>query len=85
MFYHVSDLSSEQRLAIESLLGRSLQDEESLTIRPVIKKAPTAQERERLVQQLDAHMDMMAECAKDASEEDLEAALEEALNAGRRG
>lgn len=34
MVHHVKDLSPNQRLAIENLLGRALRDEESLTIRP---------------------------------------------------
>jgi hypothetical protein len=43
MVHNVKDLSPDQRLVIEGLLGRALHDEESLTIRParVLKDAPT--------------------------------------------
>jgi hypothetical protein len=49
MVHHVKDLSPNQRVAIESLLGRTLRDEESLTIRParILKDAPTGDERAR--------------------------------------
>jgi hypothetical protein len=42
MVHHVKDLSPNQRVAIENLLGRTLSDEESLTIRParILKDAP---------------------------------------------
>jgi hypothetical protein len=47
MVHHVKDLSPNQRAAIESLLGRALRDEESLTIRParILKDVPAGDER----------------------------------------
>jgi hypothetical protein len=80
MVYRVVDLSTEQKLVIEGLLGRSLKDQESLTIRPVIKSAPAGQERKQLAQQLKAHLDSMAQKAGNVSEEDLESVLQEALH-----
>jgi hypothetical protein len=85
MVYRVSELSPEQRLVIEGLLGRSLKDQESLTIRPVIRSAPTGEERRQLAQRLAAHMDSMADKAKDVPQAELENAFEEALRAGKRG
>jgi hypothetical protein len=47
MWHKVKDLSGDQRLAIESLLGRRLADDEGLNIQPsrVLKEAPTGAER----------------------------------------
>ena len=62
MVHNVKDLSADQRLAIESLLGRALRDEESLTIRParVLKDASSGAERTRLFRQYLDHLDALA-------------------------
>jgi hypothetical protein len=86
MEYHVKDLSAQQRLAIESLLGRALHDEESLTIRPtrVIQDAPTGEERARLFRRYQNHLDQLADRVKDTPEEEIEAAIDEAICQVRR-
>ena len=86
MVHNVKDLSGDQRLAIESLLGRALHDEESLTIRParVLKDAPSGAERTRLFRQYLDHLDSLAERVSDVSEAEIDAAADEALEHVRR-
>jgi hypothetical protein len=81
MVHHVKDLSADQRLAIESLLGRSLDNEESVTIRPahMIKDAPSGEERIRRFGSYLAHLDMMAERVKHVPEDEIERIIDEAL------
>jgi cobalamin biosynthesis protein CbiG len=57
-------MSPDQRSAIEHLLGRTLREEESLTIRParILQEAPVGADR-----------------VSDVSEEEIDGALEEAL------
>lgn len=81
MILQVKDLSAQQRIAIESLLGRALHDEESLTIRPsrIIKDAPTGEERARLFRQYQKHLDELADRVKDVPDKDIETAIDEAI------
>jgi hypothetical protein len=85
MVRHVKDLSPDQRLAIENLLGRALRDEESLTIRParILKDAPTGEERARAYRRYQDDLDRMADRVKDVPEGEIDAAIDEALQAVR--
>ena len=81
MVHHVKDLSADQRLAIESLLGRALRDEESVTIRPmqILDDAPIGEERARLFRRYQDHLDQLADRVKDVPEEEIDAAIDEAI------
>ena len=81
MVHQVKDLSADQRLVIESLVGRPLRDDESLTIRPshILKEAPTGKERERLFRQYQDHLDELARRVTHVSEDEIEAAIDEAI------
>jgi hypothetical protein len=85
MVHHVKDLSPNQRAAIEDLLGRRLREEESLTIRParILKDAPVGDDRTAAFQRYRNHLDMLADRVKDVPEQDIEAAIDEALQAVR--
>lgn len=87
MVHHVKDLSPNQRVAIENLLGRTLRDEESLTIRParILQDAPTGDERARAFRRYRDNLDMLADRVRDVPEDDIDAAIDEALHAVRRG
>ena len=78
MIHHVKDLSPDQKLAIEGILGRSLREDESLTIRPakMIKDAPTGEERVRLFGQYTADLDHIDGGVKDVPEDEIDAAIE---------
>lgn len=81
MIHNVKDLSPDQRLAIEGLLGRALHDEESLTIRParVLKHAPSGAEPTRLFRTYLDHLDRLAGRVQDVSEAEIDAAIDDAL------
>jgi len=81
MVHHVKNLSADQRLAIESLLGRALRDEESVTIRPVqiLDDAPVGEERTRLFRRYQDNLDQLADRVKDVPEEEIDAAIDEAI------
>jgi hypothetical protein len=85
MVHHVKDLSPNQRVAIENLLGRTLSDEESLTIRParILKDAPVGDERARAFSRYQNHLDLLANRVKDVPEDEIDAAIDEALQAVR--
>jgi hypothetical protein len=80
--HRVKDLSADQLLAIESLLGRMLRDEESVTIRPahVLKEAPTGETRARLFRQYQDTLDRLAGRVVNVPEDEIDAAIDEALN-----
>jgi hypothetical protein len=81
MVHHVKDISADQRQAIEGLLGRALHDDESLIIRPshVLKEAPTGEERARLFRQYQNHLDQLAARVGDVAEDEIDAAIDEAV------
>jgi L-lactate utilization protein LutC len=68
------------KAAIESLLGRRLEDDEQVSVqafRP--HEAPQGEARRHAARRLEEHLDQMAGKVKDVSEEEMEAALDEAL------
>jgi hypothetical protein len=81
MVHQVKNMSAEQKVAIESLLGRSLRDDESLTIRPshILKGAPTGQERAILFRRYQDHLDELAGRVADVSEDEIDASIDEAV------
>lgn len=78
----VSDLSAEQRHAIEALLGRALGDDEGLSIHAsrVVKEAPTGEERTRAYQRYLNSIDELSRRAEGVADEQLEAAIDEACD-----
>ena len=83
---HVKNLPADQRKAIENLLGRALRDEESLTIRParILKDAPTGEERAHLFHQYQDHLNRLANRVEDVPEDEIDAAIDEAIRYVRR-
>ena len=85
MLHRVRDLSSEQRLVIESLIGRRLLDDEGLNIQPsrIVKDAPTGEERTGAYCQFLGHLDKLADRANDVPDVELEAIIDEACGHAR--
>lgn len=86
--HKVQDLAADDRHVVERLLGRSLNPDDVVELsvpspRHVIKEAPTGEERNRAFDRLSAHFAMVDERVKDVPEEELEAAIEEALRSTR--
>ena len=87
MTHKVSDLSPEQRVAIEALVGRTLTEDESLVVRPcrIIKAAPQGEEREEAARRYLDHLDMLNRRVSGVPTEEIEAVIEEALEHSRHG
>ncbi len=80
------DLSTAVRAALESLLGRALEADEEISImafRP--HEAAQGPVREQLAQHLNEQMDAMAERASDASDDELDEILDDAMRSTRPG
>jgi hypothetical protein len=56
MIHKAKDLSSEQRVAIESLLGRVIAEQEEISIRTLPETLPVSAERRRaIIEELRKH------------------------------
>ena len=82
MWHKVKDLSPDQRLAIESLVGRGLRDDEGLNIQPsrVLKEAPEAEERFRAYKQYLDQIDRLGQRAANIPDDELDALIDEACD-----
>jgi len=82
MWHRVKDLSSEQRTAIENLIGRSLCEDEGLNIQPsrVLKEAPAGEERSQAYSRYLGGLDQLAQRTKDIPDEELDAVIDEACD-----
>ena len=86
MLYHVKDLSPDQRLVVEALLGRAVSDEEAVSVRAV---APTAivestfsnEQRRRALEGLKVYFDKADSRRKPVTEAEEEAIITEAIGA----
>jgi hypothetical protein len=85
MWHKVSDLSGDQRLAIESLLGRPLADDEGLNIQAsqVLKDAPAGVDRSAAFGRYFQDLDRLARNAEDISDAEMEAIIDEACHHAR--
>lgn len=78
-------MSTDQRLAIEDLLGRRLRDDEKLSIRPIsiTKEAPPLTRRIEISEPMRYYFHRIDEQRKNAPEEEIDAAIDEALRHAR--
>ena len=85
MVHHVKDLSPDQRSVIENLLGRTLLEEESLTIKParILQEAPTGFDRSLAFRRYRENLDLLADRVTNVPEEEIDGALDEALRVVR--
>lgn len=85
MLHRVKDLSPEQRLALEGLIGRSLSEDEGLNIQPsrLLQEAPVGVERDRAYREYLAHIDKLAARVQDLPDEELNAIIDEACDHAR--
>jgi hypothetical protein len=81
MIRHVKELSTDKRVVIESLLGRSSDDGESLSIRPVpvVRDAPPLDRRREIAGNLREYFARIDCQQRDAPPEELDDAIDEAL------
>ena len=78
------DLSPNVRNALESLLGRSLLEEETVSVQTYpTHEAPAGKEREEAWKRLLARIDLTAARVKDVPEAELDALIDEATDYAR--
>jgi hypothetical protein len=75
------ELTAPIKAALETLLGRPLQDDEQVSVRAFRRhEAPPGEARREAARRLEEHLDKMASKVKDVPQHEMEAALEEALD-----
>jgi hypothetical protein len=83
-FIKASELSDDVRSAIESLLGRRLQSDESITVDAVKHKpAPTGEERAAAFDRWQILAESMRAQSGNLTEDEIDEFIEEALRAAR--
>ena len=79
--HKAGELAPQVKEAIESLLGRALQEDESVGIRTYrAKNAPAGPARDMAYRRLLGRIDTMADRVKNVPEAELEAAIDEAVD-----
>lgn len=84
--HKTEDLSVAVKAALESLLGRSLEPDEEISVmafRP--HDAPHGASRDQLGQRLSKQMNAMAERIKDSPDNELDEILDDAMRSARPG
>lgn len=85
MIHKAKDLSPDQKIAIESLLGRQLLDEEAISVRLIEPPALSDQQKRELAEQLRKYFAEVDARRHPASEEEAEDILTEAIRSSRPG
>jgi hypothetical protein len=84
VIYQARELSPEMRRAAEVLLGGALDADEMITVRTskgrLLKEAPTGEVREEAFRRLFDRIDQTAKRAEGVPEEDIDAAIDEAVD-----
>lgn len=75
----VTELSVDSRHAMESILGRSLHEDEAVSIN-VYKPAPSGRAREEASRRLLERIDKTAQKVKGVPEEEIDTAIDEAVD-----
>ena len=88
MLHHVKDLSPEQRRAVENLLGRSLEEDESVSIKSIrpsaiIPSRLSPEEYKEAIEKLRQYFAKVDAQRKPVSDAEEEAIINEALRSVR--
>ena len=85
MVHRVSDLSPEQRAAAELLLGRALEEKESITVQAFETGAISAEQRRRVAAELRKLFAEVDANLKSAAHDEAEEVFTEAMRSSRPG
>jgi hypothetical protein len=85
MIHKAKDLSPEQKMAIESLLGRHVLDDEAISVRAIEPPALSDHQRYELAEQLRKHFAEIDARRQPGSAEEAEEILTEAIRSTRPG
>ncbi len=83
MAYLAKDLSPEQRIAIESLLGRSVSERESVTIRAYEPPATSVQRRAEIIAGLESYFAALDDVRTPTDPSEADAIFEDAMRQTR--
>lgn len=84
MIHKAKDLSPEQRLAIESLLGRAIAEQEEISIRTLPETLPVSSERRRaIIEALRQHFAAVDAQRQPVSSQEADEIINEALRSTR--
>jgi hypothetical protein len=85
MWHRVKDLSSEQRIVLEGLIGRTLQEDEGLSIQPshILQESPTGDARVFAYSRYLEHLDKLAGRVNGIADNELEPLIDEACGQAR--
>jgi len=82
--HKAKDLPPDVRRTVEALLGRTVQEDENISVRAfvgdILKQAPIGQAREDAYRRLRTRIDETAQRVKDVPEEQIDAAIDEAAD-----
>ena len=86
LIHKASELKPQTRAAVEAELGRSLQDDEEVSIMAFVPhEAPTGEARREVGRKLQEHLNRIDQKTKGLPEEEMDQALNEALRSVRPG
>jgi hypothetical protein len=86
LIHKARELKPQTRAAVEAELGRSLMDDEDVSIMAFrTHEAPAGEARSQAGERLQAYFEKIDKRAADVTDEEAEAALQEALNKVRHG
>ena len=83
MIHKAKDLSPEQKLAVESLLGRQVLDDEAISVRAVEAPALSDQQKRELAEDLRKYFAEVDSRRQPGSAEEAEGILADALRSSR--
>ena len=88
MMHRVKDLSPEQKFAVEALLGRSVSNDEAVSVRAVapasvIPSQLSPEEREQAIRKLDSYFDRVDSRRQPVSEAEEDAVFFDAMRSVR--
>ena len=84
MIHKAKDLSSEQRLVIESLLGRAIAEQEEISVRTLPETLPISPERRRaIIEELRKHFAAVDAERQPVSPQEADEIINEALRSTR--
>jgi hypothetical protein len=83
MFHKASELSSEQKMALESLLGRAISDPETISVRAFEPPPLSHAQRQEVLAGLDAYFARIDAKRPPVSEAEADAIITEALRSTR--
>jgi hypothetical protein len=85
MIHNAKDLSADQKAVIESLLGRTIMENEAISVRAIEPPVLSEQRRQELVEELSRYFAEVDARRRPGSADEAEEILTEAIRSSRPG